>query len=99
MIGANLLEQPTREELNKLGKDDSKLLNLEIEEIKFNMEILSKKKLNPIKNTVSLFAKELKLLFKGECKELVHLDISHNNIGYVDSNFISTIYFFLKISN
>lgn len=89
LIGANLLEQPTREELNKLGREDATLLNLEIEELKVNMEFLSKKKLNPIKNHVSLFAKELGLLFKGECKELVHLDISHNNIGFVDSQHIS----------
>jgi len=92
LIGANLLDQPTREELNKLGKDDSQLLNLECEEIRHNMEILSKKKLNPIKNSVSLFAKELGLLFKGECRELVHLDISHNNIGFMDSQHISIFY-------
>jgi len=96
LIGANLLEQPTREELNKLGKDDTTLLNLECEEIRFNMEILSKKKLNPIKNNISLFAKELGQLFKGECRELVHLDISHNNIGFVDSQHISNIHYFTK---
>ena len=93
LIGSNLLEQPSREELNKLGRDDISLLNLEMDELKFNMEILSKKKLNPIKNNVSLFAKELGLLFKGECKELVHLDISHNNIGYIDCQYISKIFF------
>jgi hypothetical protein len=89
MIGANLLEQPTREELNKLGKEDLNLLNLECEEIRHNMEILSKKKLNPIKNTISMFAKELGQLFKGDCRELVHLDISHNNIGFIDSQYLS----------
>jgi hypothetical protein len=89
LIGANLLEQPTREELNKLGREDETLRNLELEELKVNMEFLSKKKLNAVKNNVSLFAKELGLLFNGDCKELVHLDISHNNIGYIDSQFIS----------
>lgn len=89
LIGANLLDQPTREELIKMGKDDFTLLNLECEEIRHNMEILSKKKLSPIKNNVSLFARELGQLFKGDCRELVHLDISHNNIGFVDSQYIS----------
>ncbi len=89
LIGANLLEQPTRDEMYKLGKEDIQLLNLELEEIRHNMEILSKKKLNPIKNQVSMFAKELGLLFRGECKDLVHLDISHNNIGFMDSTYIS----------
>lgn len=89
LIGANLLDQPTRDELNKLGRQDNTLCNLEIEEILVNMEIASKKRLNPIKNSISLFARELGNLFKGECKALVHLDISHNNIGYMDCQHIS----------
>jgi hypothetical protein len=89
LIGTNLLEQPTREELNKLGREDATLLNLELEELKVNMEFLSKKKLNSVKNNISLFAKELGQLFNGDCKDLVHLDISHNNIGFIDSQYIS----------
>lgn len=44
--------------------------------------------LGPTKN-VSLFGKELSELFKEPNIELVHLDISHNNITYEDSVLIS----------
>ena len=95
LIGYNLNDNiPKRKELkNKI------LNNLELEEIKLTMkfkkkEIVSSLKKIPEKNIneininknsiLSEFTKELCDLFKNKNSKLLHLDISHNNIGYID---------------
>jgi hypothetical protein len=90
LIGSNLQEYPTREELTKINKNsNSEFNNAELTELKCSMEFNSKKKLSPLKNEVSKFAKELGEMFKEQYCDLIHLDISHNNIGYVDAEHIS----------
>ena len=99
LIGSNLSEDiPTREELIKDNKDNKNRVfnNAELEEIRMTLKFpkptivssLSKSKslpdLNLKKNIISPFVKELCELFKNEDIELLHLDISHNNIGYFD---------------
>jgi hypothetical protein len=86
LIGNNLSDYvPSREELLKSTKDDKKeFLNAELHEL-----LDGKKRLNPIKNSISGFAKELGELFKEKECDLIHLDISHNNIGYNDCKHIS----------
>ena len=91
---------PTREELIKEYKDksDQKRVfnNAELEEIRITLQFpkpnlissLSKSKSLPDikskKNQLSPFTKELCELFKNKDINLLHLDISHNNIGYFD---------------
>ena len=91
---------PTREELIKDYKDksDQKRVfnNAELEEIRITLKFpkpniissLSKSKSLPDikskKNKLSPFTKELCDLFKNKEIQLLHLDISHNNIGYFD---------------
>ncbi len=91
---------PTREELIKDYKDknDQKRVfnNAELEEIRLTLQFpkpnlissLSKSKSLPDikskKNQLSPFTKELCDLFKNQNINLLHLDISHNNIGYFD---------------
>jgi len=70
-----------------------KFNNAELNEIRSFMELNGKKKLKPLKSTVSLFTKELCELFKNVNNEIVHLDISHNNLNYMDCCQISKIYF------
>ena len=92
LIGTNLNEElPTRDELLKCSKDPKKVFNnAELEELKIKMEypkvsLLKKSVSVPVlRNTISPFTRELCELFKNENIELLHLDISHNNIGYVD---------------
>lgn len=97
LIGTNLNEElPTRDELLKCSKDPKKVFNnAQIEELKVKMEypkvsILKKSQSAPvIKQTVSPFTRELCELFKNQSTELLHLDISHNNIGYLDCSQIA----------
>jgi hypothetical protein len=95
LIGNNLIDNvPTREELQKINKDSNKqFTNAEINEIQILMDLsptpTAKKKLSPLRNSVSLFAKELGEQFKEKDSELIHLDISYNNIGYIDSQHLS----------
>ena len=92
LIGTNLNEElPTRDELLKCSKDPKKVFNnAELEELKIKMEypkvsLLKKSASVPVlRHTVSPFTRELCEMFKNEYLELLHLDISHNNIGYVD---------------
>ena len=92
LIGTNLNEElPTRDELLKCSKDPKKVFNnAELEELKIKMEypkvsLLKKSVSVPVlRNTISPFTRELCELFKNENIELLHLDISHNNIGYID---------------
>lgn len=86
-LGSNLLDEPTKEEMERDYQDKEKtknFYNAELNEIRSFMELGSKKKLKPLKSSVSLFTKELCELFKNVNNEVVHLDISHNNLNYID---------------
>ena len=92
LIGTNLNEElPSRDELLKCSKDPKKVFNnAQLEELKIKMEypkvsVLKKSQSAPVlKQTISPFTRELCELFKNPDTELLHLDISHNNIGYID---------------
>ena len=92
LIGTNLNEElPSRDELLKCSKDPKKVFNnAQLEELKIKMEypkvsLLKKSQSAPVlKQTISPFTRELCELFKNPDTELLHLDISHNNIGYID---------------
>lgn len=86
LIGNSLLDSvPTKEELEKSNKESKNYINADLNEIRStDFNPFAKKKLNPLKTAVSLFAKELGELFKEKSSELIHLDISHNNIGQAD---------------
>jgi len=71
--------------------------NVELVDIKGSKEINLKKKLNPIKKLITNFAKELGDYFGDETNELVHLDISHNNINEIDSKHIGNYTILLEI--
>jgi len=90
LIGNSLLDSvPSKEELEKSNKESKNFVNAELNEIRSMDFTPFKKKLNPLKSSISPFAKELGELFKEKSSELIHLDFSHNNIGYADSVHIS----------
>lgn len=93
-LGSNLLDEPTKEEMEKDYQNKEKTLNFfnaELNEIRSFMEMNGKQRLKPLKSSVSLFTKELCELFKNVNNEIVHLDISHNNLNYIDSVKISKL--------
>jgi hypothetical protein len=69
-------------ELNKIAEVKN-TLNIELNRL--NMTGPKGKKINVVKNSISAFAKELGELFKERTCGLIHLDISHNNIGIIDT--------------
>ena len=103
-IGNDLLQDQSKEELEK-NFQSKRTVNLfhnaEMNDLRTTMEVGSKKKLNPIKRVISPFAKELGDYFCDVYNELVHLDISHNNINDIDSkhigNYITYLFFFKLI--
>jgi Ran GTPase-activating protein (RanGAP) involved in mRNA processing and transport len=72
-------------ELTKIAETQN-TLNVELKRL--NNAGPNGKKLNVIKNSISAFAKELGELFKERNCGLIHLDISHNNIGSNDAAYI-----------
>lgn len=91
-LGSNLLDEPTKEEMERDYQNKEKTLNFynsEINEMRVFMEMKSQKKLKPLKSAVSLFTKELCDLFRNVNNEIVHLDISHNNLNFTDCELIS----------
>ncbi len=91
-LGSNLLDEPTKEEMERDYQNKDKTLNFynaELNEIRSFMELKPQKKLKPLKSSVSLFTKELCELFRNVNNEIVHLDISHNNLNFTDCTQIS----------
>jgi hypothetical protein len=91
-LGSNLLDEPTKEEMESQYQNKDGTLNFfnaEINEIKVFMEFNSKKRLKPLKSSISLFAKETGEMFKNTNSEIIHFDISHNNINFIDCNYLS----------
>ena len=92
LIGNNLSEEvPKVEELIKASKNPSSSFNNAIlEELLTSMQYRKVGSLPPIKNTSeSFFCKELCELFHNKDTEMLHLDISYNNINYIDACQIS----------
>ena len=92
LIGNNLTDElPNLEELTSAVKDkENHFDNAYLNELKISMQFRNQS-LSPIKtnNKVSYFTNELCELFHNKNTELLHLDISYNNINYIDSKAIS----------
>ena len=92
LIGNNLTDElPNLEELTSAVKDEKNHFdNAYLNELKISMQF-RKQSLSPVKsnNKVSYFTNELCELFHNKNTELLHLDISYNNLNYIDSNAIS----------
>ena len=92
LIGNNLSEEvPKVEELIKASKNpQSSFNNAILEELQTSMQYRKLGSLPPVKNTSeSFFCKELCELFHNKDTEMLHLDISYNNINYTDACKIS----------
>lgn len=105
LIGDNLVETNIKDQIIKDNQNITNVKdttnfeeskgynNAELFNIKNSMEINFKKKLNPVvitkTNQISLFTKELCELFKEKDCNIIHLDISHNNINLIDCRQIS----------
>ena len=79
-----------KEGKNENQKEEVKVTNKDI--FDFILHSFKKPGLIPISNNpkgISEFAKELGEYFKEEGVDLIHLDISHNNINQIDSAYIS----------
>ncbi len=91
-IGSNLSEEiPSVEELiNANNNPNNKFNNAYLNELSITMKFPRYNPLNPIKKIpqVSYFTNQLCELFHNKETKLLHLDISYNNIGYLDSNAI-----------
>ena len=93
LIGNNLTDElPNLEELTSATKDPNNHFdNAYLNELKISMQFRKQGVLSPIKSTnkVSYFANQLCELFHNKNTELLHLDISYNNISYIDAKEIS----------
>ena len=93
LIGNNLTDElPNLEELTNVTKDPNNHFdNAYLNELKISMQFRKQGILNPVKSTnkVSYFTTQLCELFHNKNTELMHLDISYNNISYTDAKEIS----------
>ena len=93
LIGTNLTDEvPTLDELTKASKDPNNHFdNAYLNELKFTLQYRRAGSLSPtrIGSKVSYFTNQLCELFHNKRTELLHLDISYNNINVVDSTAIS----------
>ena len=93
LIGTNLTDElPNLEELTSATKDPKNHFdNAYLNELKISMQFRKQQVLSSIKShsKVSYFATQLCELFHNKNTELLHLDISYNNINYIDSKEIS----------
>ena len=93
LIGTNLTDEiPTLDELTKASNNPkSHFDNAYLNELKYTMQFRRQGTLSPVRlgSKVSYFASQLCELFHNKSTELIHLDISYNNINFVDSNAIS----------
>ena len=95
LIGTKLSEEtPIVEELIKISKNpDNRFNNAYIDEMLTSMQyrrIGGLNSLPPVRhNKESFFTKELCELFLNKDTELLHLDISYNNINYIDAEKIA----------
>ena len=91
-IGSNLSEEiPSVEELMTASNNpNNRFNNAFLNELSIKMKFPRYNPLNPIKKVpqVSYFTNQLCELFHNKETKLLHLDISYNNIGFLDSNAI-----------
>ena len=92
LIGTNLTDElPNLEELTSATKDpNNHFNNAYLNELIVSTQFHKQGALSSVKsNKVSYFATQLCELFHNKSTELLHLDISYNNINYIDSKSIS----------
>ena len=92
LIGTNLTDElPNLEELTSATKDpNNHFNNAYLNELIVSTQFHKQGALSSVKsNKVSYFATQLCELFHNKNTELLHLDISYNNINYIDSKSIS----------
>ena len=95
LIGTNLTDEiPTLDELIKASSKQEQKKNFDnayLNELKFTMQFRRPGTLSPVRvgSKVSYFTSQLCELFHNKSIELVHLDISYNNINAVDAKAIS----------
>ena len=93
LIGTNLTDElPTLDELIKANKNPKNHFdNAYLNEIKYTLQFRKNNSTSPerIGSYVSYFTNQLCELFHNKDTELLHLDISYNNINYIDGKAIS----------
>ena len=93
LIGTNLTDEvPTLDELLKANKNpNNRFDNAYLDELLVTREYRRNNSLSPVKvgSRVSFFTSNLCELFHNKDTELLHLDISYNNINVVDARAIS----------
>ena len=93
LIGTNLTDEvPTLDELTKASKDPKNHFdNAYLNELKYTLQFRRPGSLSPVRvgSKVSYFTSQLCELFHNKNTELLHLDISYNNINAVDAKAIS----------
>ena len=95
LIGTNLTDEiPTLDELIKASSKQEQKKNFDnayLNELKYTMQFRRPGTLSPVRigSKVSYFTSQLCELFHNKNIELVHLDISYNNINAVDAKAIS----------
>ena len=95
LIGTNLTDEiPTLDELVKASAKQEQKKNFDnayLNELKYTMQFRRPGTLSPVRvgSKVSYFTSQLCELFHNKSIELLHLDISYNNINSVDAKAIS----------
>ena len=93
LIGTNLTDEvPTLDELIKANKNQNNHFdNAYLNELKYTLQFRKNNSTSPerIGSFVSYFTNQLCELFHNKDTELLHLDISYNNINTLDSKAIS----------
>ena len=93
LIGTNLVDEiPTLDELTKASKDPKRHFdNAYLNELKYTLQFRRPGSISPVRlgSKVSYFTTQLCELFHNKNTELLHLDISYNNINVVDATAIS----------
>ena len=93
LIGTNLTDEiPTLDELIKANKNPKNHFdNAYLNEIKYTLQFRKQNSTSPVRigSKVSYFTNQLCELFQNKETELLHLDISYNNINALDGKAIS----------
>ena len=93
LIGTNLVDEvPTLDELTKASKDPKNHFdNAYLNELKYTLQFRRPGSISPVRlgSKISYFTTQLCELFHNKNTQLLHLDISYNNINVVDATAIS----------
>lgn len=94
-IGENLTHEPSLSEIikseNVLDVEGRTFMNVSISDMRKTMFINMDSKPKTREKIISPFIKELSSLFNNLNSKMIHLDISHNNIAFSDSKYISIL--------